>query len=250
LVLARHWSNRQEVALLGAAVFLATPASMLASALAQVLFPAVARGAAGGQEGRVRAQIDLATRGLVVALIAALGSVALMAPVLLRFIYGERYAGASTLLAILATAVALVSMANGATALLMGGGEQGMRVVAGIQAAGTTIALLTLLFLSPSLGTGGSALGVLVGSAISGLGPLVVVWRRERMRWGGLMFRAALGLALLWCAILALSLTDAPAVADVAGTAVWLSTWGAITWPEIRRLIPGAAPIRRTATHR
>jgi hypothetical protein len=114
--------------------------------------------------------------------------------------------------------------------------------VAGIQAAGTVTGLLTLVAASPWLGAGGSALGVLVGSAVNGLVPMGVVWRREGMRWGGLALRASAGTALLAAAVLWLAATDASFVVVLAVTAGWLAAWAAISWPETRRLLPGATP--------
>jgi putative peptidoglycan lipid II flippase len=237
-VLVRHWSDRADVALYAAAMFLATPASMLAGALAQVLFPAVARTSAGGRTDQVRQQVDLATRGLVVALVGALGAVILLAPVLLRLLYGPEYVAGRGVLSVLALAVLFTSASSGSVAGLIGGRESGMRLVATTQTAGTLTGLLVIVVASPNLGPLGSAVGVLVGSAVNGLVPVAVVWREHRMRWSSVMLRAALGLSLLGGAYAWLGESPLSAITCSVVTAAWLLTWLAVSLPDVRRLLP------------
>lgn len=244
LLMAGRWADRREVALLAAAVFLATPATMLASALAQVLSPAIAHGIASDQRDRVRSQVDLATRALIIVLIGALGGVAVLAPVLLRVVYGADYVAAQHLLAIIAVAVSLVSVANAAIALLIGGATTGMRGVAFVQLGATLVGLVVIVGTAPWLGVLGVAAGVLVGSAVNGLTLLAYVWRRERMAWTGLAVRVAGGLAVLGATVAAVQSMDASTATVVAAAGGWAVVWLGLSWRDVRLLTPSRSRAR------
>ena len=229
--------------LYAAAVSLATPASMLARALAQALFPAMARAAGRGDGALVRAQTDAATRGLVTLVVAVFGVLLLAARPLLRLVYGPGFVEGAVVLQVALAAVLLSTVSVPAVASLTSGTAGGIRTSAAMSSAGFATGAVVMALAAPGSGTTGIALGLLSGTAVTGALPWVLVWRRQHLAWGGLTVRVLGALAVLVLVALAQrgwqgqgALADAGAVLLALAFA---AGWAVVCREDLRRLAEG-----------
>ncbi|MFB9376708.1 lipopolysaccharide biosynthesis protein [Kineococcus gynurae] len=236
LVVAGATQRDADVGQLTAAVALATPASMIARSLVQVLFPAMARSLAAGDRETVRRQTDLVTRGIVAAFVPLFGVLVLGSGLLIR-VYGEDFRD-PTALRILLVAVLLTTLPVAAVASMTSGGADGIRRSALMSLAGFVLGLVGMAALTSGAGIVGIAVAYLAGAFLTSLLPWVWVWRTQEQRWGGLSLRVLLAVAVLVTVLVVQDdLPGGPVLAPVLLGVVLLGVWGAASARDLRAVL-------------
>ncbi|MFI7741852.1 lipopolysaccharide biosynthesis protein [Kocuria rhizosphaericola] len=231
LVIGDGFATKAEVGLYAAAVALATPASMLSGAMLTALSPSVARMFSSGDTAGLARQVDVILRTMVTVFLPVFGVGILWAePVLL--IFGREYQEAESLLVVLFFAVSATSF-NAANARLNGTEPWGIKVLAAANGLGLVLGVATMLLLGPELGIMASAVGYLVGSLLSSVLPLLVVWRLDRMRWGTVLLRIVAGYAMVLGALQVLG-PDFRVLPALGATAVFLAVWAGLSLRDLR----------------
>ncbi|WP_159600169.1 lipopolysaccharide biosynthesis protein [Agromyces humi] len=172
MVFAFASSSPEEAGMFAAAIALATPASMLAQAVSQVLIPRYAHwleddpAHARGHHLRIMA-------AMTAVLLVAFGAVAALAPWLVPFLYGPGYEDAVPLLRLLLLGVFLFSIGLIASSFLI---TSWRTLAATISSAiGLVLGVAAMVGTSASLGGAvAAAVGVIVGTAASAL--LASIW--------------------------------------------------------------------------
>lgn len=234
MVIGDRFATRAEVGLYASAVALATPASMLSGAMLTALSPSVARMFSSGDTAGLTRQVDVILRTMVTVFLPVFGVGILWAEPVLR-IYGEGYQEAEPLLVVLFFAVSATSF-NAANARLNGTEPWGIKVLAAANGLGLAAGVGTMLVLGPELGIMASALGYLVGALISAVLPLLVVWRFDRMRWGGILLRIAVGYGLVLGGLRLLG-PDFQVLPSLGVTVVFLGIWAVFSIRDLRPMV-------------
>jgi len=225
MVIAAALEAGRAAGLYAAAISLATPMSMVARALSMALFPEMARQHGRGDETVTRAITDRVTRGLVLVMVPAFGSVALLAEPLMVLVFGTEYRDAVPALRVLLLAVLLTTIPVAAVNSINVRGPRGVRASALMSWGGLVVGMGTIGALVGSRGILGVAVGYLAGSAVTAGLPFAYVWRRDGHRW------CPLTLALV-AAVLSVAATLAAGARltewtwSLGATAVFLITWG------------------------
>lgn len=155
-----------------AAMSLATPASMLAQALSQVLIPRFSHATASGDGDSVRAY-RRTLGGMALVLGAMFGVGVLLSPVVVLVVYGSSYSGAIPLMQILLVAMYFFSIGLIASSYLLS--THRARTSTICSAAGSVLGLAVLVGGGGVLGVAqAAALGVLAGYGVSAVAAIAV----------------------------------------------------------------------------
>ncbi|MEH0111014.1 lipopolysaccharide biosynthesis protein [Tersicoccus sp. MR15.9] len=245
MVSAQLAGSANTAGLYAAALSLATPATMIARTGSQVLFPSMAE--AGGRQDAtsMRRQTDLVTRGLTVSMLAVFGALALASPLVVRVLYGERFAGTQDILPILLLAVMFTTLPVGAVNRLNATGVRGARFISLVAAGGLVLAVVLWIVLGPVLGVIGVAVGYLTASTLTSLGPILRCWREDRQQWGGVVLRLLVGLALIVGGVVWSTAVRPPLWTGVVLAVGFVLVWALINIRDITRLrsARGGAPV-------
>ncbi|MBN8883428.1 MAG: hypothetical protein J0H73_14075 [Salana multivorans] len=159
-----------------AAIAIATPASMLAQAVSQVLIPRLTQWYQmdpAEAVGRTRRTL-LAVSAL---LTVAFAAVALLTPLAIRVVYTSRYDGAVGYVLALLVGVLLFSIATVASTVLLVTGRAHQSAM--LMVASAVVGVATMVVTSRTLEAGyAAATGLAVGTALSAGMHLVLAWRR------------------------------------------------------------------------
>ncbi len=245
LITAAAWSGEsatEQVGLYAAAVALGTPVAALAQPLSQVLFPRLAAADARNDAVAVRLQTDLASRALILVMVAAIGAVVAVAEPLLVLVYGPEFAGGAQLLRIVAITVLFTTITVPAVASLTSGGPSGIRTTAILASCGLVVGAIVAVVAVPTLGVLGAAGAYAVGSNTLNAVLWGLVWRRQHQRWVGLTCRL-LGAALVMACVTALDpLASGGLAIDLAVAAGFVVAWLAVSQGDVRRLLSALRP--------
>lgn len=236
MIIAQSVGRGNEAGMYAAALTLATPASMLASALSLVLFPSMALATGRGDAPGIRRQADLATRGVVAVVGGIFAILILLSQPIIDIVWGPRYADAIQILPILLAASMLVTFNVGAVNALSAATQSGVRIPALWNVSGLVAGVAAMLILIPVAGIVGVAWGYLVGAAVNGLGPIVFVWRLERMPWTGLGFRAGLGALVVVALSFIRDQLSLGHLGDAGAAVVFLGAWALLMRPNLSML--------------
>ena len=240
MIIAQGVGTGFEAGMYAAALTLATPASMLARSFSLVLFPSMAQATGRNDLASVRRQTDLATQGIVAVMGALFGALILVSGPLIELAYGSRYANAGQILPIL-LAASLFMILNVAASNSLSTGSR-VRIPALLSLVGLAVGLLGMVILIPGFGVEGVAWSYLAGTIVIGFGPIVFVWRRERMRWTGLWLRFLAGLALVVALLLVKDAIAGGLLADVVSVFVFLAAWFLLMRPQLAALNSARKP--------
>ena len=194
---AHHYAGPAQAGDFGAALTLATPASMLSVALSTVFVPPLVAAAGRGDRAAVHAQSDAIARRLTAIFVGVFGVLVIVSPLAIAVVWGDDYAAAAEILPVMLVAVMLTSIALGAATTLQSTRARGPREVAVVNVAGLVVSLAVWPFLAPRYGTVGVAVGYLIGSGLASLGLLATVWWVERQHWLGLATKLVGGTAVV-----------------------------------------------------
>jgi len=213
-LMAARFAAPVELAFFAAAVTLITPMYFLPRALALALFPFLSEAHGAGDVEVVRRHTDAATRALLALLAPIFVPAVLLAAEVLVIFGGRGYAeGAFVFQMVLAAAVLAVIQVPSVNALSSGSGLQ-LRTPVGWAVAGCLVGLTIVAFIGGPLGAAGVSLAYLIGTAITAVGPVVVVWRRYRMPWAGPIFRSLVSvvIAVVLARVLSVPRIDRPEI--------------------------------------
>ena len=237
MVVARTSDTAVQAGQYASALTLATPASLLASSMSLVLFPAMAESWGRGDHEAFRHQTDHAMRLLVLTLVAVFGSLILCSRLLVDVIFGAQYAEAQQLLPILLVAVLAVSLAVAPVTAMTTRSQRGMAVNSAGSIGGLIIGIVVWGVLAQSRGVTGVAVGYLCGALVMAAVPVVAVWR-DGQHWVALMLRTGAGLALVGVLLWVQRAVDLPVWWDLGFALVYLCGWGLLSWRDARVLLP------------
>lgn len=226
LIIARLTDGVAAAGQYAAALALATPPSVLAISFSQVLFPSLAEAWGRGDVQGVRRQTDQATRVLVTVMPLVFGTLALCSPLIVTAIWGEKYDRAAVVLPVLLLAILANTIGVASTNSLTSKSHRGMITSTVASLVGMIIGVLFWIVLAPQWGILGIAIGYLCGTTAISAIPLIIVWRADEHRWGGLMMRTGIGIMVLTALLFTEHLIDAslwlqPVIA-LAFAATWL----------------------------
>ena len=224
---AHHYAGPARAGDFGAALTLATPASMLSVALSTVFVPPLVAAAGRGDRAAVHAQSDAIARRLTAIFVGVFGVLVIVSPLAIAVVWGKDYEAAAEILPVMLVAVMLTSIAIGAATTLQSTRVRGPRAVALVNLSGLVVSLAVWPFLAPRYGTVGVAVGYLIGSGVASLGLLATVWWVERHHWLGLAVKLVGGTAVvLALAELSRQVAGLPgALAQLCAAAAFAVAW-------------------------
>ena len=224
---AHHYSGPAQAGDFGAALTLATPASMLSVALSTVFVPPLVAAAGRGDRASVHSQSDAIARRLTAIFVGLFGVLVIVSPLAIAVVWGKEYEAAAEILPVMLVAVMLTSIAIGAATTLQSTRLRGPREVAVVNVAGLVVSLAVWPFLAPRYGTVGVAVGYLIGSGLASLGLLATVWWVERHHWLGLAAKLVGGTAVVLVLAGLAQRVDGPAGAlvQLGAAAVFALAW-------------------------
>lgn len=158
----------------GAALALATPLNMLSQALNQVLIPHFSRLLVSSPQSvpHRHKRLVIATSA---AFVAAFGLLVLVAPWLITFVFGDRYAPGTLTMQALLVVVAVISCSTAPAALLMATERQ--RTYATIWVAASVTGTAIMAAASPAWGQWGAILGFGVGAVGGSLAVIIAAFQ-------------------------------------------------------------------------
>ena len=236
MVVAKGAGSPAEAGQFAAAMVTATPASLLASSLGLVLFPALAQAWGRGDRETFRVQTDHATRVLVLVMVTIFGSLILMTRLVIHVIWGSQFADSAALFPILIAAVLTTNLAIASVNALITRTHRAMLVTSGASIAGLVVGCISWFFLVPRDGVMGVAVGYLLGSLVNGLVPLVVEWRTGGHNWTGLAVRLGAGILVIASAFTLQRAFDLPWVTDPLVALGFCLVWWALSRRDLRLL--------------
>ncbi|MGN6754011.1 MAG: lipopolysaccharide biosynthesis protein [Intrasporangium sp.] len=231
MVVAKGAGSPDEAGQFAAAMVTATPASLLASSLGLVLFPALAQAWGRGDRDTFRAQTNQATRVLVLVMLTIFGSLILTSRLVIDLVWGSEFSRSATLFPILIGAVLTTNLAIASVNALITRSHRAMLVTSGASIAGLVVGCVTWLVLVPRSGVLGVAVGFLLGSLVNGLVPLIVEWRVGGHAWAGLALRLGAGIVIIGSGFTLQRLFDLPAATDPLVAGLFCLLW----WTLSRR---------------
>ncbi len=237
MIIARASDGAARAGQYAAALALATPASLLAGALSLVLFPSMAEAWGRGDRLGFRRQTDLATRMLVVVMVAVLGTLALCGRLVVHLIWGGRFTEAATLLPVLLLAVVLTTSAVASVNAMTTRSQRGVVVASGASVAGLLTGLAAWAVLAPRHGVLGVAVGYVAGAAVIAAVPFLTVWRTDGHHWSGLVLRAAAGIGAVAVGVVLLRGLAAALWVEPLVAIGFVSLWLAVSRRDVMRIV-------------
>ncbi|WP_162254045.1 lipopolysaccharide biosynthesis protein [Arthrobacter sp. Soil763] len=236
MISAHMIGSQVDAGMYAAALSLATPATMLARTLSQILFPAMAEAGGRGDNNSIRRQTDLVTRGLVVTMIPVFGALSLASPLILNILYGGQYGPAQKLLPLLLIAVMFTTLPVACVNRLNSMGIAGARFVSATAAGGLILSAALWVLLSPTLGVTGIAVGYLVSTMLTASLAMWKCWRLDGQRWAGLTLRSLLGMTVLVLGILVTQASSVPMWTGPLYSCGFALIWSVICYKDIKAL--------------
>lgn len=225
IVLARQWSGEAELGFYSAAVQLATPASMLSSAMITAMGPSLVTRYAAGDLVSMRRVLEKIMNFTVAFFMPMFALGTFWASQLMIIIFGAEFMEGAVYLGLLFIAVSATSF-NAANARLNGTDPRGIRELAAANFVALFVGLGIMAWAGPSIGALGSAIGYLTGAVISAAIPFAIVWKRDSMPWLGVLARLLIAYAIMGAALVGQSITEGAiwwnALCTVLFFAVWL----------------------------
>lgn len=239
IVLARQWSGVAELGYYSAAVQLATPASMLSSAMLTAMGPPLVTRYAAGDVVGMRHELGR-IMNITVAFFMPLFAIGVFwAQTVMFIVFGSEFVSGAAYLGLLFIAVSATSF-NVANARLNGTEARGIRELAATNVVALLIGVAIMASLGPTLGAFGSAVGYLTGALISSAVPFLIVWRRDSMAWFPVLARLLTAYVIMAAALVGQEATGGSPWWNLACTATFLMIWLLINRSAFSRGLRGA----------
>jgi O-antigen/teichoic acid export membrane protein len=173
---------------------------------------------------------------------ALFGTAILGADPLLHLFYGSGFGDAVPILRLLLVAVLLPAFAAVATSSLLVAQPDGQRIFAWCNVGGLVAGLLSMVvLLRVRHDIAMVAWGYLLGAAVVGLVPFLVVWRRERHQWLGVTLQVLVGGIVVAALGLTENALDADSWRDVAISLIFGILWLAVCRRNVLAMKPTVA---------
>ncbi|WP_404435838.1 hypothetical protein LG322_11930 [Microbacterium aerolatum] len=218
------------------ALTLTTPIALISSALAAVLFPALAASFQSADRGAVRARVLTTTRLLATLLVPVLFVFTLLSDTLVSLVWGEGFTETRWIMLFLVPSVICTAIASPSVSALTARSNQGMFLSTVASLIGTVAGIAVWLIfipISPELAVpAGYATGVFLIAAI----PWCLTWRTYKMPWLGetllvvSMILTAVGLSAY------LQITDRNFFVALAACLILTSAWVIVRRRDFRRI--------------
>ena len=218
-----------------AAMTTATPASLLATSLSLVLFPALAEAWGRGDMALFRAQTDQATRVLVLAMVTVFGSMILCSQLIMS-LWGSKFDASSLVFPLLLLAILANNISTASVNAMATRSKSLMQLSSAAALVGLAVGALVWVVAIPSLGIVGIAIGYLVGTVLTAMVPLVTEWRIGGHRWGPLLGRAVVGIVILLSLFGAERAVGVPVLAEPIVALVFCLAWWTLSRKDLRLL--------------
>lgn len=197
VVAASHWGGSVGVGLYGAALTVATPASIFATSLNSVLLPSLAAAHAQGEVKTLAAVTDRATRGINVLVISIFGGLVILADQVTTVLWGARFADSGPILRILLLAVMMTSCAVPCVTRLSATSTRSLALATRTSIIGVVIAIVLWVPLGHEYGALGIAWGYLIGASGTAITLYVACWRKDHQSWLQLTLRTGGALVIM-----------------------------------------------------
>lgn len=162
-----RYASDPEIAVYSIAFSAVTAVRLIPEAMGAVISPAFATLFGAGASDRIRSGYSRAVRLLLLLTLPLTGGLLVLGPPALRIVYGEDYAAAGPILAIMVATLPLVAVLNVSEGLLVGLGRVRAPLIAGGIAAIANIALAFALI--PEHGAMGAALASTTAQIVAAL---------------------------------------------------------------------------------
>ncbi len=228
MVAAKILGSPDDAGLYAAALSIATPLSMVSTAIAMVVVPAM--GAAVGRSDITgfRQVVDRAARGVSALALAGFGMIAALSPVLVALFYPDGYSGAVPLLAVLAAAMLCLTSRMPVTNALAVRSPVGIRTTTTVSLAATALGIAVWALAGPRFGVAAVAVGVLAGNVLALVWLTATVARQESMPWLSATLRHGVVLVLAVLLAVVVALVDLSVGASVVVAAAYLALWAVL----------------------
>ncbi|MDQ3788403.1 MAG: hypothetical protein M3422_14320, partial [Actinomycetota bacterium] len=236
MVLAHTTGDAAGADAYAAALTLATPASMIGSVLSLMLLPSLSEAVGRGDLDSMRRQTDIASRGLVAVLGAVFGVLIVGSRLVVAIIW-PNLSGTVPILEVLLLATFLLTAATACSESINSFSKHGARTLSVIRASGFVVGLGVMVALVSDMSVLGIAVGYLAGMLITGLVPIVVVWRRDAQPWGRSSLRVLAGAAIAAGAIVLRNTLGLVGWLDLLLVAIFAVGWLALFGQDIRALL-------------
>ncbi len=197
VVLVRAWVGAPASGQFNAAIAVSMPLLMVTSSFATVFYPRLSRLWALGDTASYRALTDKYVRIVAGVCYLLIGSLFVYSREFILFVWGDEYDQAASVVPITLLAALLKGLTAVVVSSLTAGPSWGMRASARMSVLGSSVGIIASLILIFYHGLVGAAIGFLIGTVVTSLFPLYVVWRHGRYRWGALVVRYGVGISAL-----------------------------------------------------
>lgn len=222
-----------EAGQFAAAMTTATPASLLATSLSLVLFPALAEAWGRGDKALFRSQTDQATRVLVLAMVTVFGSMILCSSLVMS-LWGAQFDAENLVFPLLLLAILASNLATASVNAMATRSKNLMQLSSGASLIGLAVGALVWLLVVPSLGIVGIAVGYLAGTLVGALVPLLTEWRIGGHRWGLLLGRVVVGVTLVIGLFIAERVLGVPVLAEPLVALLFCLVWWTLSRKDLR----------------
>jgi O-antigen/teichoic acid export membrane protein len=219
-----------------AALTLTTPVTLIASAIALALFPAMA-----GDHGRndllaLNKRTNNATRILITVMIAMFGSISILAEPLTMLVWGREFENTSQILIFLLLAVVLITVAVPSVNSLTTQSNRGMAISAFSSLLGFTVGASTWVCLGGTAPGYSVPAGYLLGAMIISGVPYVLVWRSQRQHWSVQTMVLLGALASVLTITFSVRAADLPDWGLLIAAVLFLVVWCAVRSRDVKQI--------------
>lgn len=207
-----------------AALTLATPASLLVTALSLVLLPSLAESLGRGDRKNFLSQADSAMRGITTVMVGVLGSIVILGGVLTSAVWGSDYAEVADLLPVLALAILVTNLGVASVSSLNVSSERGVVLTTGASLFGMVVGCVVWTSTAREGGPVAVAAGYLCGVIVLAGIPVAVVIKRYGQRWGVLLLKVLLAVFSVGAVV---------AMEDWVDTSAWVEVVAAVTFAAV-----------------
>lgn len=243
MIVARSLDSA-EAGQFAAAMTTATPASLLATSLSLVLFPALAEAWGRGDKPLFRAQTDQATRVLVLAMVAVLGTLILCSRLVMS-LWGSQFDANTLVFPVLLLAILAGASATASVNAMATRSKNLMQLSSGASLIGLVVGGLIWFLVLPQMGILGIAVGYLGGTLVGAMVPFITEWRIGGHRWGWLLARTLVGLGCLIGMFFTERAMEIPVVAEPAVACAFCLVWALLSRSDLP-LLPRPGRRRRS----
>ncbi|MFS2280423.1 hypothetical protein V2S04_06310 [Microbacterium sp. OR21] len=215
-----------------AAMTLTTPFAMIASALSLILFPAFARAHSQDQAARLRGVAELATRRLMVGLIAGGLLLAPTAPAIVVTLWGDEFYPAASMVGVLAVAAILNGISVPIVNALTSESARGMTLSVVFSWSGFAVAIGTATALKLSGVPNAIPIAYATGVAVIAALPMIYASTVLRLTLGSVFLKASAGVALILITSVTSISAKPPALLSLGVALILAAAWLAANYRD------------------